>query len=175
MADGAGSSRKRHGIGPYNYSMGTILHFHRRSRFAADETPRDAEPIGSAASLTGFWRRLLRNACVVFSAAAGCFLAAAGCFFVGAGCSCRSESPSPTPVSTAVSVPSSATVPYVPSDQRLSEVVTTRTWSVEADEAQHRQYGWPASFQMPIEYHIDVPEPPPEIVGPSPPIEVPTN
>jgi hypothetical protein len=30
---------------------------------------------------------------------------------------------------------------------------------------------WPPGFELPLDIHVDAPEPPPEIVGPSPPIK----
>jgi hypothetical protein len=91
-----------------------------------------------------------------------------------AGCSCRTESRGPSSAKTDETSSSAQTpVSYVPSGKPLAEVVTTEAWSAEADQAQHKRYGWPASFEVPIEYRMDVPETPAEIAEPSPPIETP--
>jgi len=44
-------------------------------------------------------------------------------------------------------------------------------WTPQADREQYSRYHWPSDFKLPIEIFVELPEVPPEIDGPSPPIQ----
>jgi hypothetical protein len=100
------------------------------------------------------------------------------------GCGERSAAPPPAGPSpsqpAAVALPQAETVgakresppqnrPQPPPESPPKE--SSRQTPEEAREKPAAEYHWPADFKLPLEIHIDVPDPPEEITRPSPPIQ----
>jgi hypothetical protein len=78
-------------------------------------------------------------------------------------------------------VPAKAERPTAEATHQLEPVVTPPTElavvthevkpAEPAPEEKTPTDQWPPGFELPLVIHIDAPEPPPEIVGPSPPIK----